>query len=197
MKCLACMVAFLAFLPFAAAAQDSGIDASKCDVHGFSADPDPNGTNVRDAPNAGATIIGHLPARHADPKTGVTSRPEFHVIGSKDGWLWIENASEPDGTTAFSFKGPGWISGKLVGFTLGDRTLRGTPSADGPVAATLGGKNFGPGSYRVTGVSGCTGSFVDLSVQLLHGAQKNAAPIEGWANSVCASRLTCGSGNAH
>jgi hypothetical protein len=198
MKCLAWVAAVLAFLPFAAASQDLGIDASRCDVQGFSADPDPNGTNVRDSPNAGAPIIGHLPARHTDPKTGITTRPEFHVIGSKDGWLWIENASGPEagGAATVSFKGPGWISGKLVGFTLGDPRIRRTPSPDGPVAVTLGGKNFGPESYRVMTVYGCTGPFVEISVQPLRGARKNAL-IDGYASSVCASRLTCGSGNAH
>jgi hypothetical protein len=205
MKCLACMAAVLAFLPFAAAAQDLDpqgldLDASQCDVRGFSADPDPAGTNVRSAPNASAPIIGHLPARHTDPKTGITARPEFHVTGSKEGWLRIENATGADagGAATISFKGPGWISGSIASFTIGDRKLYRAPSTNSFIVTTLGGKDFGPESYRVTRVDGCMDTFVDLYVQILHHGRVNGPLIQGWASSVCASRLTtCGIGKAH
>jgi hypothetical protein len=183
------IVAALAMLPLAAYADEN---VSKCDVHGFANDPDPEGTNIRSGPSASAPVIGHLPPRHYEKQADVTISPEFEIIGSKDGWLQIANATDghvgEDNT--FTFKGPGWISGALVGFTIGSTQLRSAPSLDAPKTVSLMNGSFGPDSYDVKRVYACKDRFVDISVQLSSNMKKSAPVMRGWAATVCSNRLT-------
>ena len=106
-------------------------------MSGFSIDPDPKGTNVRSAPRADAPVIGHLAPRvRVTPveTTGVT----FEILGSKDGWLLIRDGNPATDFTldpANADDGRGWVSGRLVGTTLGAADLRAAPRRDAPVVA--------------------------------------------------------------
>jgi len=106
--------------------------ASQCKARGFSIDPDPNGTNIRSAPRANAPVIGHLSARvRLAPDT--YTRPEFEIVGSKDGWLAIRNAKPKTDLkleAANEADGRSWISGRLVGVTLASEPLRAAPRRD-------------------------------------------------------------------
>ena len=95
---------------------------------------------------------------------------EFEVIGSKNGWLLIRNAESGqygDGNGKIVFKGPGWISGALVSFTINDSDMRSDPSPNAKVIAKLAGDNgaggvWGPDSFGVTRVYGCLRRFRGL-----------------------------------
>lgn len=176
----------LSALPLAAHAADT------CDVHGFVQDTDLKGTNLRSAPTASAPVIGHLPPTHYEKEGDVNLSAEFHIIGSQDGWLKISDVEDgPLGKdSTYTFKGPAWISGSLVGFTIGSVKLRKAPSMDAPQAVSLMGENYGGDSYTVKRVYACKGRFVDIAVQLSPGIKKNAPVLRGWAATVCSNRLT-------
>jgi hypothetical protein len=187
------IVAALAMLPLAAHADES---ISKCDLHGFSIDTDPKGTNIRSAPNAAAPIVGHFPSEAGLGRESRAS-PQFDVIGSKNGWLLIQNVDnggDPVAKLRKFFKGPGWVSGALVGFTVGTNELRSAPSNDAPIVAKLiNAQSTGPDSYVVKRVNACSGTFADITILLT--TSKTAKPIRGWAGHVCQDQLTtCDSG---
>jgi hypothetical protein len=163
-----------------------------CHINGYNADKDMTGTNIRSAPAANAPVIFRLmPEKEADDTYGA----EFEVIGSKNGWLLIRNAElgqYGDGNGKIVFKGPGWISGALVGFTINDSNLRSGPSANAKVIARLEGDNgsggvWGPDSFGITRVYGCAGDFADVS-----GVTPVKKAYRGWVTKLCGNqRTTC------
>jgi hypothetical protein len=178
--------ALLIALPLAAQAGD----VSKCDLHGFSTDTDPKGTNIRSAPNATAPLVGHIPSI-ASLGPNSNANAQFDIVGSKDGWLLIQNVTnegDPDAKPRTFFKGQGWVSGALTGFTVGSNELRSAPSKSARVVASLNdGKGTGPASYGVQRVNACTGTFADITVLLA--TSKSARPIRGWAAHVCQNQI--------
>ena len=163
-----------------------------CSINGYNADKDMTGTNIRSAPDAKAPVIFRLkPEIEPDDNYG----SEFEVIGSKNGWLLIRNAelgAYGDGNPKIVFKGPGWIAGSLVGFTINDTNMRAAPSANAKVIAKLEGDNgeggvWGPDSFGVTKVYGCSGAFADVS-----GVTPTKKTYRGWVTKLCANqRTTC------
>ncbi len=187
--------AVLIFAPLAVhAAPLDGV--SKCDLHGFSTDTDPKGTNIRSAPDANAPIIGHIPSI-ASLGPASNANAQFDVLGSKNGWLLIQNVDnggDPTATPKTFFKGQGWISGALAGFAVGTNELRSAPSNDAPIVAKLvDAEGHGPDTYGVKRVNACSGKFADITI--LKTISKTAKPIRGWAGHVCQDQLTtCDSG---
>lgn len=169
------LVLGVVLVPFAgaSAAPLDTAGASQCEARGFSNDADPKGTNVRSAPRADASILRRLAPRiriAPDTTTGV----EFEIVGSKDGWLLIQEGGER-----------GWISGRLVGVTLASRPLRAAPRRDAPVLAQLSGENWGPDSVGVSAVHGCFDKYVEVTATPVGGK-----PLRGWSYWPCASQLT-------
>jgi hypothetical protein len=79
-------------------------------------------SHIRSAPRADAPIIGQLAPRRRiapDTYTGV----EFEIVGSKDGWLLLKKDEDVQADftldAAHAADGRGWVSGRLVGITLG------------------------------------------------------------------------------
>lgn len=163
-----------------------------CSVEGYNADKDMTGTNIRSAPDANAPVIFRLmPEKEPDDTYG----SEFEVIGSKNGWLLIHNAElgkYGDGDGKIVFKGPGWIAGALVGFTINDPNMRSGPSSNAKVIARLEGSNgaggvWGPDSFGVNRVYGCSGNFADVS-----GVTPLKKSYRGWVTKLCGNqRTTC------
>ena len=163
-----------------------------CSIHGYNADKDMTGTNLRSGPDAKAPVIFRLmPEKEPEDNYGA----EFQVIGSKNGWLLIRNAelgAYGDGNGKIVFKGPGWISGALVGFTINDSNMRSGPSSGAKVIARLEGDNgeggvWGPDSFGVTRVYGCSGDFAEVS-----GVTPTKKTYRGWVTKLCANqRTTC------
>jgi len=161
--------------------------ATSCTIQAFAIDPDPKGSNIRSAPRPDAPVIGHLPPRlHLSPVDIVGA--EFKVIGSRDGWLLIQNAEATVNeqlNTVHPFEGPGWISGRLVGVRLGIANLRAQPRRDAAVIAQLRNEKegWGPDSFRVSGIHACEGDFVDVTTAW-------PRKLRGWSWNPCASQLT-------
>jgi hypothetical protein len=197
MKCaLAIAAAVVAAPAFAAPApkvDTSG--ATQCEVHGYLTDTDPKGTNVRSGPDAHAPVIGHLAREYSDPSVKMDFAAEFTIIGSKNGWMLIKDAKtgqygdKPEKTV---YAGPGWISGGLVGFSIGTNSLRSGPAATDKVIAHLidTARGIGPDSYAVKRVYGCRGSAVDVDIVLPPGVDPKARPIRGWSRHVCSNQVT-------
>jgi hypothetical protein len=155
--------------------------ASACRLKAFAIDRDPKGSNIRSAPRADAPVVAKLPPLwRLGPDTWEGA--EFDLVGSKDGWLLIQNptAGQYEDKTARPFEGQGWISGALVGVTIDDGPLLAKPSADAAVLVRAE-----SASYDVKRVHACIGEFVEVT----------AAPIggktyRGWSRRSCASQLT-------
>lgn len=169
--------------------------AGQCDTRGYNKDIDPRGTNIRAAPNARAPIIGHLPPREPiEPGADDLVGAEFHIIGARDGWLLIRDA-HAGSDDKLVFKGPGWISGRLVGFTLGGGVLRDAPDVDAKVIAKLSGElkdgsAYGPDSYEVMAVHGCVSHFVDVTIRLAPSIAPKVKPLRGWNERACSTQVT-------
>ena len=161
--------------------------ASQCEVAGFAIDRDPKGTNVRSAPRADAAIIGHLAPRKRitpDETTGVT----FEILASRDGWLLIRNTNPNSGFTLDAANAPdgrGWVSGRLVGTTLGVAALRTAPRRDAPLVIDLAGPGLSPESTAVSVVHDCQGKYIEVTATPLIGKS-----VRGWSWAPCASELT-------
>ncbi len=169
----------------AASVEKEGV--TSCTINAFAIDPDPKGSNIRSAPRADAPVIGHLPPRvHLSPVDIVGA--EFEIIGSKDGWLLIQNAEatvDEQLNTLHAFEGPGWLSGRLVGVTLGSANLRAQPRRDAAIIARLANakEGWGADSYRVSGIHACAGDFVDVTTAW-------PRKLRGWSWKPCSSQLT-------
>ena len=160
-----------------------------CSIAGYNADTDMSGTNLRAAPDAKAPVIFRLmPEIEPEDNYGA----EFEVIGSKNGWLLIRDAETGqygNGNGKIVFKGPGWISGSLVGFTINDIHMRAAPSANAKVVAMLfdDKKGWGPDSFVIKRVYGCSGAFANVS-----GTTPYGKPLHGWVTKLCGNqRTTC------
>lgn len=180
---------------FAAAVATAPVNTASdavCSIEGYNADKDMTGTNLRSAPDAKAPVVYRLmPEIEPEDNYGA----QFEVIGSKNGWLLIRNAKSGqygNGNGKIVFKGPGWISGSLVGFTINDINMRAAPSANAKVIARLEGDNgeggvWGPDSFGVTRVYGCSGNFADVG-----GVTPAKKTYRGWVTKLCANqRTTC------
>ena len=190
---VAALAALLMAGPLAYAASVDTKGVTPCAFSAWSTDKDPAGLNVRAAPGADAPVIAKLPPPR--PSKSDTYAVEFRVIGSRDGWLLIENAKfvDYDGSAADQavFAGPGWVSGTKVGFEINDASLRAGSGADAPIKAQLVDNSdpngiYGPDSAVVDRVFGCSGEYADV---LLHLGPKGR-PTRGWVTRLCSNQVT-------
>jgi hypothetical protein len=177
-------------LPVAAHAQTGVI---KCDLEAYANDHDPKGTNLREGPSVTAPVIGHLPPLHADAEAQTDIGAEFVIVGSKNGWLEIEDATDGpfNEKPTYRFKGPAWISGTLVDFTIGSNKMYSAPSYKSPVVTALSGDDadgaWGPDSFIVKRVYGCSGHFADISGVTPTKIKKT---YRGWVGRTCSNQVT-------
>lgn len=184
-----CLCGLLMFVPMAAHAVETA-GASHCAIRGYLSDRDPKGTNVRAAPRANALVIGVLPPRSRHESDDEIVGVELEIIGSKDGWLLIQN---PD---RGALGGPGWISGRLVGFTIGSPRLLVGPADSAKTVASLqilGDEGAGPDSFEVRQVHACQGHFAEVTIRLAPSIKAPPGldkPLRGWVGKVCSNQLT-------
>jgi hypothetical protein len=160
--------------------------APQCDLDAYVADPDPHGTNVRAAPNASAPILARLGTRTEEHEQ---FSAEVSIIGMSDGWAHISRAWFADyghGEKTL-FRGDGWISLKLIAFTVNAMELRAAPSADAPAVLKMwsaeGG--WGPDSMTVSRIFECHADFAKLSVRTPDGHEAT-----GWSDKLCGNQVT-------
>jgi hypothetical protein len=151
-----------------------------CDVVLNVDDPDPNGLNVRAAPNAKTgNVIGVL-----KPDGDWT---EVHVVGNSGGWLKIDHAETidddaPDGERSV-FKGEGWVHVSKLGiselYVGGGTVIRNRPAPDGAALLKLDTPDKEPKSTRVIG---CNGHYIQIEFD----------GKTGWTRDWCTNeRTTC------
>lgn len=160
------------------------VAADTCDFQAYANDPDPAGTNVRSGPGTSYPVIGVLKPTTME---GYTFGAEFHVDGFEDGWFRIGDASTGqygDDTEEVVFKGPGWISVKLVGFEIEDINLLAGPAYDAEPIVTLDG-NWSLDKARIQTIHGCEGRFLHVSL-----ADGTGSVATGWVGDLCGSQVT-------
>jgi hypothetical protein len=161
-----------------------------CSFRAYSNDPDPDGTNVRTGPGTKSPIAGVLKATHNEE--GDFS-PEFDVLRFKDGWVEIGDAVSGQygcGPEQTVFRGPGWVSAKLIAFEIEDPVLRDGPNLESASIADLGYTEDTPNPWRldevrVIAIHGCEGTFVDVTL-----ANQSGQTIRGWATDLCENQAT-------
>jgi hypothetical protein len=151
-----------------------------CWLNAFSIDTDPQGTNIRAAPDRNAPIITKIPGERDE--AGNKIGPEFQVIGSVDGWLLIRQVTWAgyDLNEKLIFNGLGWIAAGLVSFSAEDPWLRSAPRADASrVRGFSPDENAAPGlevnDAIIKRVHHCSGSFVDVDLEAPDGRK-----ARGW-----------------
>lgn len=152
-------------------------ETASCDVVLSVIDPDPNGTNVRAAPNLGGDILTVL----ALGDEAISA----HVVAQRGDWMRIDRAEIADETQADGkrrmFEGDGWIHARLLGvpglFVGGGTALRARADAESPVVFRLDHDDTQP-----TRLLGCSGRFVRVRY----------GETVGWTDRWCANeRTTC------
>ena len=164
-----------------------------CEFQAYSDDSDPAGTNVQSGPGTSYSVIGVLvPERDA---SGYVWSPEFTVTKFENGWFLIGDATTGqygDGPDVRVFKGPGWVSAKLVEFAIEDSNLRDGPSWRADVILNMA--NETPWYFdglRVQTVHACEGRFLDVTL-----VNKAGDTRRGWINNICGNQATtCALGN--
>ena len=154
-------------------------DMIACAAEGWAAHPDSAALNVRAAPNTTAAILGHhIWRKNAEAGNFV----EFHIKGSKDGWLLIEGGSygdygdPPPAEPVYS--GLGWVHGSRVAGQLLGGTHSLSAEADPKSAQTPLGK--APDAVVVKKVLACKGIWVKLETDV----------GTGWVAGLCSNQVT-------
>lgn len=81
----------------------------RCDAEAYVTDRDPNGLNVRSAPDKSASIVGNLPNSKVE---GI----RVHLTGSSGEWVRIDHALEQGSDNDRDFiRTEGWVFAPLLG----------------------------------------------------------------------------------
>jgi len=175
-----------------------------CQLHGWSIDIDPKGTNVRAAPSAKARVVGKLPA-YVVTGGGLSGGYgiEFDIIGSHNGWLKITGAKDdPDRSgkpPRSTYAGTGWISGNLVWFAVQSRLGYAEPDSSSARLLDLMYGNWLAERAKIERVVACQGKWALLDFRLLDPTD-NLIPLpkaqrergRAWFRGICgAQETTC------
>ena len=172
------------------AGQATAAIAPLCHIGAWSADTDPDGTNVRAGPGTDYPVIGRLPSLQ---ETDDDFAAEVSIVGAQDGWFRIEQAtinnygSETGPDVVFA--GEGWVSGRLLGLSMEGSALFAQPSRHAPMVLDLddaperrqGPDYIGP---QVERLYACMGNWVEVEVSDL------GQHYRGWTDDTCANQVT-------
>jgi hypothetical protein len=166
-----------------------------CWASGYLQDRDPRGTNLRAGPSAGAKILARVPNRRIEAGTAIS--PEFQIIGSMKGWLLVRDVrwAGYDLPPAKVYAGMAWVSGALVGVSIENLDLLQRPEPNSPLVMKLlgetsDGKPWSAGDLKIRRIHGCSGSMLDVTLEL-----PGNRTVRGWASGACANQVTtCGGG---
>jgi hypothetical protein len=168
-----------------------------CDFGALANDRTREGLNIRAEPRADSAILGRLPVIENVYHEKIAA--DFHVIGVRNGWFLIEDASYGDYDLHEKippvYAGRGWVSGKLLTTQLHYFTLKAAPDEN---AAGVG----EAGAEHVTAILDCKGDWLrveaplstsddTLKPKLPSGGPRGA--VRGWTHGVCVyQRTPCG-----
>lgn len=154
-------------------------DTIACSLRAWAADPDPQGLNVRAAPNTSAAILGHyIWRKNADAGNFV----EFNINGFKDGWFLIDGGTYGDygdpPPPEPVYSGRGWvhgsrIAGQLLGLTHGLRAEPDAKASEKPLGKA-------PDAVVVKKLLACKGNWVKLDTDV----------GTGWVAGLCSNQVT-------
>jgi hypothetical protein len=149
-------------------AQSRQAKETSCTISGWSKDTDIKGLNVHRSASAKSAIVGTLPAYYEDGQTGERYRTDFDIIGSLNGWLKITHSrdypnSRPSRKT---FDGTGWISGRLVGFSIQSTKAYAQPSEKARSSAEFGKDTYFYETAELISVVGCQNNFALVDYRL-------------------------------
>jgi hypothetical protein len=183
-------------------------NVTACAFDAMTNDPDPAGLNMREAPRAKAPVLGRLPPVESNDAAMGKILPEFHVIGTRDGWFLIEGAHYDPGydlpkNKPKLYAGRGWVAGNFIGSGLRTPTLKQAPNADAADVVALSGEAdggaFDASSISVHAILGCSGAWFRVEVPLkadghpLQPKLTTDAPkdfVRGWTTGFCTLQLT-------
>jgi hypothetical protein len=181
-----------------------------CAFRAITNDPDPNGPNIRQAPNASSQILGNLPQTKGPADMGKIL-PEFDVVGVQDGWFLIQGAYydqgyfDTDKPTKLPklYAGRGWVAGNLITTGLRTMTLKKAPddNAEDVVALSgeLNGSGFGPDTVAISKILNCSGPWFYVEVPLSAPYYRLSPKLpsdgpkgttRGWTKGFCTAQLT-------
>jgi hypothetical protein len=154
-------------------------DTVACSFRAWAADPDPQGLNVRSAPNLKAAVLGHyIWLKNADAGNFV----EFNVKGFRDGWFLIDGGSYGDygdpPPPEPLYSGRGWvhgsrIAGQLFGTTHGLRAEPDSKATEKPLGKA-------PDAVVVKQLLACKGDWVKIDTDV----------GTGWVAGLCSNQVT-------
>jgi hypothetical protein len=157
-------------------------DMVACQLEGISLDADPAGLNVRVAPSLTAKVIARLPER---PNIENGSHPEFKILGFKDGWFLIDDASYGDYGDPLPprplYAGKGWVHGSKLGGGLVSGAMSSALAAEPRDEAPRATAKPKDGDYiQVRALLACKGEWVKV----------NSNIGIGWAFGLCSNQVT-------
>jgi len=167
-----------------------------CDFPALANDETREGLNVRAEPDTSSAVLGRLPIVHN--VDGEDTAADVHVIGVRNGWFLIEDASYADSGDLRDqfpsvYRGRGWVSGKLLTTELESTRLKAAPDAN---AADV----VGFGEFQATAILDCKDDWVRIETklqpeQILKLKTPLNAPANiarGWGRHSCTDqRTTC------
>jgi hypothetical protein len=166
--------------PAASAAATTPVSTVACDVVLNVDDPDPNGLNVRNAPDARTGKVVAVLKPDGD-------WTEVHVVGQRGNWLQIDRADtiddNADNGERAVFRGRGWVHVSKLGISelhVGEGTVvRDRPAPKGAVLLRIDNDDQEPKSTRVLG---CDASYIKIEFD----------GRIGWTREWCTNeRTTC------
>jgi hypothetical protein len=168
-----------------------------CSLGAWSIDRDPEGLNVRAAPNAQARVLGVVPPPRKLPGEfgNEPFRSEFRIIGHQQGWFLIDEVRAPGvryGAThprslPQSIKGRGWVKSELVGAAyanggLSENSLYISPHADANAGEVLSADgNPAMGGLPPSRILACSGAW---------GLVETKEGQRGWWRGLCSNQVT-------
>lgn len=168
----------------------NAVEIEPCTIEGWSTGDHPNGLKVRQHPDAGAAVVGHLPA--PVDVAGYAFNTQVSITGSTSGWFRIGRGYVVDyigdAPTETVFDGEGWVPGRSLGLLVNHVNLYAKPSSEAQIVAKLEGTRegqaYGADSFQVERLLQCAEDWVEVEGSFMGSNRR------GWATGTCANQVT-------
>lgn len=174
-----------------------------CSLGAWSEDRDPKGLNVRAEPSVKARVLGTLPPPYRLKMGGSENTPEggwlteFRIIGFKDGWFLIEDATPPGKkyedeekyprNAPNPYSGRGWVAANKVGANYANGATR----MGGLFQAPFADAQWMPAQRKLGGTLDTDGGPKRLLACSGHwGLVESEDGVRGWWRAMCSDQVT-------